>query len=314
MPDRRPALRLVSWVLVLLAGLPAAASAQSWCANWDGIARQHLAGRAGELAISVFLNLGAAAASDGTVDGVLIDLDEWSSQQYVADIHFKGWVVGDCRLELEAPGEANRWRLQIVSPTEVRGSYVTGPRVRPVALTVTPPFDCAAGSWETFARPDWPVTFDHPASSVLDVAGSRITLDCPDPSRLALGRAALTIERHASVIGAHADGRTGLLVGPFVSFAPGEWLLGEHSECLELTDPTAACRAAGVSEWQGFTVVHGRSASGVTKYAFLLWEEAVVIAARELPDAIGDLDAPPSDSEHGLAPAAARLVRSLTRR
>lgn len=299
---------------------PATAAALPPCAFWDGD-ELHLRGQVGADDVSLYLVAGWPSLEEDGVSGLALDQQKWERRQD-ATTPVGGVLLTECRVRLtESTGEHARWELRIVSGRRVEGTRTAGDRPQPVSFRIGSPFDCAAGRWKRFAKPDWPITFEYPASSRFSVAGSQARVECPDASRLAWGSGSITLEHVWRIEARGADGRTGTRMGPFVRFGTDAWRVGEDEDCGQRPEDVSFldCGHAAARPWHGFTVLQGPSPSygspsgGTTHYAFLLNDEAVVVSSRALPDDISSVDAAPTGDARSLAAAAARMVRSVKR-
>jgi len=327
--------RHLRWLLLgalLISLCPSAAAALPPCAYWDGD-DLHLRGRVGTAAVSVYLDAGwpSQQGADG-VSGLVLDHRKWERRQE-ATWPLDGRLLTDCRLQLTESGsaEGDGWTLRILSPTRAQGTRLIGGRSEALSFTIGRPFDCTAGRWRNFVHRNWPVTFDYPASSRVTAAGSEVTIECPDVSRLASGSGAMTLEHVWRVDAEGVGGRTGTRLGPFVSFANDTWLVGDDEDCRQRPEDIRSfrCERAAARDWRGFTVLQGPApgedrryrpgggyvgqGGGITYYAFLLGDEAIVVASDELPDDVSALDSP-ARGERSWAVAVARIVSSLMRR
>jgi len=316
-----PSLRLLLVAACLAVLTPTAAAALPACPFWDGD-ELHLRGRVGTAAVSVYLVSGWPSRDEDGVSGLALDHERWDRRQE-ATVALDGHLRSDCRLQLaDRGGNGPTWQLRIVSRKRVEGTRTAGGRSEPLVFTIGAPFDCAAGAWETFSDPRWPMTFEYPRSSRFTVTGSMATIECPDASRLAWSNATTIVEHDRRVDATGTGGRTGTRVGPFVSFADGTWLVGEDDECGKPPEDISFlyCDRAAARPWHGFTVLQGiapsegRTGPSTVHYAFLLGDDAVVVSSGGLPDDVADLDAPPGRRQRSLGVAASRIVRSLRRR
>jgi hypothetical protein len=323
----RPRLLLLSFVVT--SSVAAAAAAQSPCAHWKGGELQ-LAGRVGSADVAVYLDGQSTSERETVVTGLIMFSARWradSGDKGLAAFH--GPVQG-CNLKLAAMRGEGEWDLDIVAPTRIEGTRRTSNGTEPVALTVTPPLDCTAGPWRTFSRPDWPMTFEYPASA--RVTGT-VAIACPEITVLDGGNT-LSIAYQPTSTQRLERGRDRQKIGPFISDAPGQWFVDDRDRCgpnpVVRDDSLQECRAATVSQWRGFTVIQGRSSGvyrvyrpggggylgigeGLGYYAVLVGDGAMLITSDD-PDQILGGDQPDHPDDHNATRMAKRIVRSLKRR
>lgn len=106
----------------------------------------------------------------------------------------------DCDVQLEGDDDpdGSTWQVRI----EQDRAHITGTRrladgrTEPLAFNVVPETQCDwKGDWRTFSAPDWPITFEYPASWKLTADQDDINIECPSVSHLAVGGSFLTFER-----------------------------------------------------------------------------------------------------------------------
>ena len=106
----------------------------------------------------------------------------------------------DCEVQFEDDDDpaGSIWQVRI----EQSRVHITGTRrladgrTEPLAFNVVPGTKCdGEGQWRTFSAPDWPITFEYPASWKLTADQDDINIECPSVTRLAIGGSYLTFER-----------------------------------------------------------------------------------------------------------------------
>ena len=138
---------------------------------------------------------------ENLVSGIVVFPDAQRREVLVdAVIGLKGRESdNDCDVQFEGDEDAEDsiWQVRIE-----RIDYVTGTRqladgrIEPFVFTIVPETACdGAGEWRTFSDPDWPITFDYPASWKLTADHDDVNIECPSVTRLAMGGAYLTFER-----------------------------------------------------------------------------------------------------------------------
>lgn len=340
---RLPLLPLLLLLATVVGPRPAAAQT---CPHWDGD-ELHLAGRIGGADVAVYLDSGWPSRQEQNgVSGLVMDSARWMDDRDDALVALDGRLLDGCRLELETMTGQVPWHLRIVSKDRVQGSREVDGRSEALVFKRTAPFDCSAGRWKTFDDPRWPVTFDYPASARFQ---SGVSLACPDVSRLAWDAEPLSIERVTIETSTLADGRTRTSIGPFFKDGAGHWKVderqlefpgGDQACSRERTSgtgdsgddtPIRECKAATLSRWRAFTVLHGESSgedrgyrpggggyigqgSGLSYYAILVGEEAILVSSDDLGGPIADVDKAPARDERSTSRMAARVLRSLKRR
>ena len=105
----------------------------------------------------------------------------------------------DCHVQFEGDDDAEGriWQVRIERIDHITGTRrLADGRIEPFVFTIVPETACdGAGEWRTFSDPDWPITFDYPASWKLTADHDDVNIECPSVTRLAMGGAYLTFER-----------------------------------------------------------------------------------------------------------------------
>ncbi len=286
----------ISPIVVLLTVLVVPSVADAECPAWPG--KLHLRGRLTDGDIRAYLTddqppAGADDSAEG-IYGVFIYPRTWhsngDSERSTSTVTLWGTIVGcEMRLsELNPMGEpAAEWSLMVRSVSSLEGTRrdVVAKTSAPVELRVAAPVDCRGGTWRRFDSPLLPVTFEYPDSWRVDVREGTVSVECPDPQRLAFG--GRPIELSAGTGGVHdvelENRRHAQELGGFRSFRSNEWWFGNCEE-----RPAADglfCRRATRTVRNGIPVLRGSAGEhrlyrpvggymgqgpGVVHYVFLL--------------------------------------------
>jgi hypothetical protein len=204
----------------------------------DGL---HLVGRIGAIDVRAYLSAGHPAEGDDGVAGAYVDPATWAPEQDAVSL--EGTVDARCRLELrELNGSDAVWRLQLMADG-LRGTRnLASHRADTIVLQVVPRPDCSGtGRWRRFSAAPWPMSFEYPESWRIRVTSDHVTLQCLDPSWLAIGGLPIRITYGPSPEDATADdGRSGTRIGRFVRFGDDPWLVGDSACEIGASEPLSA--------------------------------------------------------------------------
>ena len=137
-------------------------------------------GRSGSDRIRLYLRFTEPKGSGPAVEGVIDDGGRWPVTGSIAP---KTCVV---TVQTEAPAAvSDTWTLTEVTPSRIAGVvHGADGRTRKVGLTAVAAPRCDGGEpWRTFRSPDWPISFDYPASwDVVASSGDQrpmLSVSCP---------------------------------------------------------------------------------------------------------------------------------------
>jgi len=207
---------------------------------------------------------------DELVSGIVVFPDP-QRREVLADVvtGLKGAKADvDCDVQLtgDEDPDGSVWQVRIVEDSRV---HITGTRrlserrTEPVAFNVVFETRCDGdGEWRTFRAPDWPITFEYPASWKLTADQDDVNIECPSVSRLAIGGSFLTFERgrfppSVTKPGAEID----------EEFNEPYWFFKRPGDAWRVKDggcdpqaprvPPDGCAPARMSERNGLTVLQG---------------------------------------------------------
>ena len=272
------------------------------------------------------------------VSGIVVFPDA-QAREVLADgvIGLKGLASDDdCDVQFtgDEDVEDSVWQVRIESRVRVTGTRRRfDGRTEPSAFDIVPETQCdGAGEWRTFSGPDWPITFDYPASWKLTADHDDVNIECPSVTRLAAGGSYLTFERGRFP---PADGKTAAenessFNEPywFVRWGGDDWRV-KGVQCDPEADPHRPddCHPARRSERNGMTVLQGAAGEhrlyrpgvgylgqggGIVRYLWVLGDRWISLDSTEWShsDEIGDDGGPVLDGD-GVGD---RVVRSVRRR
>lgn len=248
-------------------GVSAVAMDASTCrAMWErGL---ELAGMAGGRSSRAYFDTWAAPShgEDDLVSGIVLFPDA-GRQEALADgvVGLTAPLTGDSCMVRFTGGEGideSIWQLRIDSHARVTGTRrLPDGREEPLAYDIVPETGCEGeGEWRTFSSPDWPITFDYPASWKVTADEDDVNLECPSVASLARGGSFLTFERGRFPPPDAIAIQTDAFIDPywFVRRAGGDWRV-KDVECDVEAAPAAddPCYPARRSERHGMTVLQG---------------------------------------------------------
>jgi hypothetical protein len=196
----------------------------------------------------------------------------------------------------DGDADGSLWRLRIESTGRLAGARrMPDGRTEVVAFNIVPNVPCDAPSeWRTFRSPQWPITFDYPASWALTVDNDDITIECPSITALATTRPSLTFERgHFPPRNTDAAAeKDPSFTEPywFLKLAGDDWRVGPHG-CADADggrERGEHCPPARRSARHGMTVLQGAAGEhrlyrpgvgylgqggGITRYLFIVGEQ-----------------------------------------
>jgi hypothetical protein len=170
-----------------------------------------------------------------------------------------------CSVQLREPdadAKSAVWTLRMESTERIRGIHdMHDGRTEAVAFEVVAKTACdGAGEWRTFSAPEWPITFDYPATWVLTSDDDDVNLECPSLEALASGGTTLTFERgrlpspvSGKVAARKEDGGSDPFW--FVRGADGRWRVSDRG-CADAASEHV-CAVARRSERNRMTVLQG---------------------------------------------------------
>ena len=254
----------------------------------------------------------------------------------------------DCTARLaerDPPAGDSAWSLRIENHAQVTGHRrLRDGRTEDITFDIVPETPCDGdGEWRTFSSPDWPITFEYPATWVITDDHDDVALECPSVTRLAHGGWWLSFEQgqfaprtDAALTPRPGPRSSGSLAGPFTEpfwfsrVADDDWRVNSP-DCVQppSTPPQAACRPARRSKRNGTTILQGAAGEhrlyrpgvgelgpgpGITRYLFIVgdrWVSLDMAGTNSHYDDIGDAGGPVLLDGDTVGD---RLVRSIRRR
>jgi len=188
-------------------------------------------------------------------------------------------VLGtDCLVtvtEDESAEPKARWTLRLEPPSRLVGHYQRGGEATAVRLQMVEPQSCDGHeSWRTYHSPSWPITFDYPASWLVDIRDRPLSagLACPNLRARAYYYSVDVIELTGGLGSGTMETKEGRLIRSIGNFFTEDGRVWFYGHCPEGgfrgTDdcPTRQSTINGVTVLQ----VHSDTArNGVDMHSFL---------------------------------------------